>query len=427
MIAALVLALMTVAPQAPPTPSAPPTPPAPVETIAEVRVHGNATLSDEAVLTLAGIAVGGALQADGTEAIEKRLRDSGRFDEVQVRKRYRTLAMDDVALVLLVHERAGISMTGEPPSALRRIRNRLMFFPIFHYDDGYGWTYGGRTAVVDALGKGPRVSFPLSWGGTRRAAIEADRTFTSGPLTRLTGTFGVSQRENPHFLVDDRRSDLNARAERRLFNLVTLGGEIGRTRVTFQPARESFWTTGADATLDTRRDPTFPSDAVLVTAGWSRLHPIGLAKLGGAGASVDRYRLDARGFKRLLGQNVIAVRAEYDTSSGPLPQYEQWLLGGSSLRGVRSGVYAGDQRFLWSAELRVPFSSPLSVGRVGFNVFMDGGATAVHGERIWDQPRHKSAGAGLFLIAAVMQLNVDVSRSIDGKSTRFHFGTGFTF
>ena len=118
MIAALVLALMTVAPQAPSTPSAPPTPPAPVETIAEVRVHGNATLSDEAVLTLAGIAVGGALQADGTEAIEKRLRDSGRFDEVQVRKRYRTLAMDDVALVLLVHERAGISMTGEPPSAL---------------------------------------------------------------------------------------------------------------------------------------------------------------------------------------------------------------------------------------------------------------------------------------------------------------------
>ena len=32
-----------------------------------------------------------------------------------------------------------------------------------------------------------------------------------------------------------------------------------------------------------------------------------------------------------------------------------------------------------------------------------------------------------WLIAAIIQLNFDVSRSIDGKSTRFHFGTGFTF
>src|SRR6266540_583958 len=172
---------------------------APAETIAEVRVHGNATLNDDTVLKLAGVAVGSPLDAGGTAAIEKRLRDSGRFDEVQVRKRYRTLAMDEVALVLVVHERAGISITGEPPSVMRRIRNRLMFFPILHFDDGYGFTYGGRTAVADALGKGTRVSFPLSWGGTRRAAIEADRTFKRGPFTRVTGTFGVAQRENPHF------------------------------------------------------------------------------------------------------------------------------------------------------------------------------------------------------------------------------------
>ena len=412
MIAALLFAVMAAMPQA-------------REVIAEVRVHGNATLSDDAVLKLAGIALGTALDPAGTDAIEKRLRDSGRFDEVQVRKRYRTLAMDDVALVLIVHERPGLSAAGEPPSIARRIRNRLMFFPILHYDDGYGWTYGGQTAVVDALGKGTRLSIPLSWGATKRAAIEADRTFKTGPLTRLTGTFGIAERENPHFGVDDRRTAVNARAERRLFDLVTLGGEIGRTRVTFRPVRESFWTTGADATVDTRRDPSFPSDAVLASVAWTRLHPVGATSFGRAG--VDRYRLDARGFKRLFGQNVLAVRAEYDNASAPLPQYEQWLLGGSSLRGVRSGAFAGDQRFLWSAELRAPFSSPFSVGRVGFNVFMDGGVTAPYGARIWDQPRHKSAGAGLFLIATVLQLNLEVSRSIDGRRTRLHFGTGFTF
>jgi outer membrane protein assembly factor BamA len=401
--------------------------PGQVETIAEVRVHGNATLADEAVLKLAGVIIGTPLEAGGPEAIEKRLRDSGRFDQVQVRKRYRTLAMDEVALVLLVHERPGISVTGEPPGVLRRLRSRLMFFPIFHYDDGYGLTYGGRTAVVDALGKGTRVSFPLSWGATKRAAIEADRTFKRGPFTRVTGAFGVAQRENPHFLVDERRTEVNARAERRLFDKVTLGGELGRTRIRFLPTRESFWTTRADATFDTRRDPSFPSDAVLASVTWSRLHPIGQTTFGAPGDPVDRYRFDARGFKRLFGQNVLALRAEYDNASGPLPQYEQWLLGGSSLRGVKAGTYAGDQRFLWSAELRVPFSSPMSVGRLGFNAFMDGGATAAHGQRIWDQPRHKSAGAGLFLIAAVLQLNFEVSRSIDAKSTRFHFGTGFTF
>jgi len=395
--------------------------------IAEIRVHGNATLSDAAVIALAGVAVGAALEAGGTDAVEKRLRDSGRFDEVQVRTRYRTLAMDEVALVLLVHERPGISATGEPPGIFRRFRSRLMFFPIVQYDDGYGWTYGGRTAMVDAIGKGTRLAVPLSWGATRRAALEADRTFKTGPLTRLSGSFGVSQRENPHYRIDDRRTEVNARAERRLFNKVTFGGELGRTRVTFRPVQESFWTSGADATLDTRRDPSFPSDAVLASVAWSRLNAIGATSFGASGASVDRYRVDARGFKRLFGQTVIAARAEYDTASAPLPQYEQWLLGGSSLRGSSSGTYAGDKRFLWSAELRVPFSSPFSVGRLGFNAFLDGGATAAYGDRIRDQPRRRSAGAGLFLIATVLQVNFDVAHSRDGHGTRFHFGTGFTF
>ena len=397
------------------------------ETIAEIRVHGNATLTDEIVLKLAGIVVGSPLDAGGIEALEKRLKESGRFDEVQVKKRYRTMAMDEVALVLEVHERSGISATGEPPSVIRRLRSRLLFFPILKYDDGYGWTYGGQTAMVDALGKGTFLRFPLSWGGTRQAAIEADRTFTTGPLSRLTGTFGVAQRENPHFLVDDRRTEATVRAERRLRSVVTFGGGLGHTDITFLPTSERFWTVGADASLDTRRDPMYPSDAVFTTVGWSRLNPIGVTSFSASGGSVDRYRVDARGYKRLIGQSVLAVRAGYDTASAPLPQYEQWLLGGSNLRGLDSGTYAGDKRFLWSAEVRVPFSSPLSVGRVGFNVFMDGGTTAPFGQRLKDQPDHKSAGGGLFLIAAIIQLNFEVSRSIDGKNTRFHFGTGFTF
>lgn len=398
-----------------------------VDTIAEVRVHGNARVSDAVVLQLAGVAVGQALGAGDLAAIEKRLRDSGRFDEVQVRKRYRTLAMDEVALVLVVHERPGTSAAGEPPGAAQRLRSRLMFFPILHYDDGYGWTYGARTSVVDAAGKGTRLSVPLSWGGTRRVALEVDRTFKSGPLTRLSGSFGLAQRENPHFSIDDRRLELEARAERRLFRRVTLGAEIGRSRVSFAPLRDNVWTTGADVTLDTRGDLSYPLDAVLASAAWSRLNAVGAASFGPSGTSIDRYRLDARGYKRLWGQNVLAVRAGYDTSSAPLPAYEQWLLGGSSLRGTRGGAFAGDKRIVWSAEVRVPFSSPLSTGRTGFNVFIDGGATAAYGQRLFDQPRHRSAGAGVWVTAAIFSLNLDVARSIDGHRTRVHFGTGFSF
>ena len=395
-----------------------------METVTEIRVHGNAMLTDDAVIQLAGIALGATLDDKGVETIAKRLRDSGRFDDVEVRKRYRTMAMDEVSLVLLVHEKPGISSSGAPPSMARKLRSRLMFFPIFHYDDGYGWTYGARTSVVDVAGKGTRLSVPLSWGGTRRAAVEVDRTFKSGPLTRLSGSFGISQRENPHFDIDDQRTSLNARAERRFLRAFTLGADIERTRIEFSPVTESFWTTGADATVDTRRDPSYPSDAILTTVAWNRLNPIGSA---GFSSPIDRYRIDARGYKRLFGQTVLALRTEYDTASAALPPYEQWLLGGSSLRGTRSGTFAGDKRLLLAAEVRVPFSSPLSTGRTGFNVFIDAGKTAAYGERLSAQRPSRGVGAGLWLTLAIVNLNLDVAHSLDGRGTRVHFGTGFTF
>ena len=421
MIAALLVALTIAAVQ---DPASPPQPAA--EKIAEVRVHGNATVSDDMVIKLAGITVGAMLEPDGLAAIEKRLKDSGRFDEVQVRKRYRTLAMDDIALVLVVHEKAGTSPTGEPPTAMKRLRSRLMFFPIFWYDDGYGFTYGGQTAIVDAFGKGTRVSVPLSWGGTRRAAVEADRTFKSGPLTRLTGSFGITQRENPFYEIDDRRTELSARAERRLFKLVTLGADVGRTALTFEPAHDDFWSTGADAAFDTRAGTAYPIDAVFASVRWQRLNPLGATTF--AADTLDKYRFDARGFKRLFGQNVVALHAQYDTASAPLPPYEQWLLGGSSLRGLSAGALVGDQRLIWSAELRMPFSSPLNVvGRTGFNVFFDGGKVAAHGESIGRAPLFRGVGGGFFINAAILNLNFEVAHSLDGRGTKFHFGTGFTF
>ena len=58
---------------------------------------------------------------------------------------------------------------------------------------------------------------------------------------------------------------------------------------------------------------------------------------------------------------------------------------------------------------------------------MDGGATALHGQKIFDAPRYRGVGGGVFLNFAVINLNLNVARSLDTKRTRVHFGTGFTF
>ena len=397
------------------------------ERIAEIRVHGNTTLTDEDVIKLSGITTGEVVDDSSLTAIEKRLRDSGRFDVVTVRKLYRNLAMDQVAVLLRVHEIAGLSPAGQPPGPMKRLWTKTMPFPILNYDDGYGWTYGMRTTFVNIGRKDTHVSVPLSWGGTREAAVQVDNTFKSGPLTRLTGSFGISQRENPHYEIDDRRTTLSGRAERRLFNRLTLGGEAASSKVTFTPSEDRFWTGGADVTIDTRNDPSFPTHAIYASAAWNRLNAIGGTRTLWSSPAIDRYKVEARGYQRLFGQTIGVVRAQYDGASAPLPAYEQFLLGGSLLRGLDAGELAGDKRFLWGAEVRVPFSSPLSTGRIGFNVFLDGGAVAPYGAQIADQPMYRGAGGGLFMTFSVIQLHFEVAQSLDKRGTHFHFGTRFTF
>ena len=157
--------------------------PQPVETVHEIRVHGNAAVTDADVIKLAGIAVGDAIGPDAVKGIEKRLKDSDRFETVEVRKRYRSLDdPTDVAIVLVVHERPGVTSAASggiqsTSGPWHRVTSRLMFFPILSYADGYGFTYGARVSTIDLLGAGERLSVPLTWGGTKRAALEAERGF----------------------------------------------------------------------------------------------------------------------------------------------------------------------------------------------------------------------------------------------------------
>ena len=396
------------------------------EVVAEIRVHGNAFVADEDVIRLAGLTLGQTVTPTLLAEVEKRLKDSGRFESIEVRKRYRSLTnMDDISIVLVVHERAGVTSVVEDVNPIagswRRFRSKVMFMPILTYTDGYGFTYGARFSTVSALGLGERLSVPLTWGGTRRAAIEIERTFERGPLTRVESSFGIWQRENPHFEIDDQRVEWRGRAERQFGGVVRTGFEASTSRVEFGSTRDRLWTTGADVALDTRADPAFPRNAIFLGTGWTGLHARGLDR-------IDRYVADARGYVGALGQSVVAARAQYTHATSSLPAYERLLLGGSStLRGFKTGTFAGDRMLVTSAELRVPITSVLNAARLGVSVFFDAAKAYDVNQRFDDARWHRAAGAGVFLIASVVRINLDVAHGFRDGDTRVHLGMGFPF
>lgn len=40
---------------------------------------------------------------------------------------------------------------------------------------------------------------------------------------------------------------------------------------------------------------------------------------------------------------------------------------------------------------------------------------------------HRGAGGGIFLVASIVRLNLEVARGLDAGRTRVHFSTGFAF
>ena len=296
-----------------------------------------------------------------------------------------------------------------------------MFLPILSYADGYGLTYGARFSTKDLLGMNERLSVPLTWGGTRRAALELERTFKRGPFTRLLSSAAIYQRENPRFGIDDRRIEFRGRAERNFARIFYTGVEASRASIEFAELDDRMWTIGADAALDTRGDPSFPGNAVYLSGGWTALNVDRLDR-------INRYEADARGYLRLFGQPVLAARGLYRTADAPLPLYERLLIGGSSsLRGFRTGAFDGDKTLSTSAELRIPITSVISGAKLGATIFADAAKAVNYGERLGDAKWHRGAGAGLFLIASVVKLNLDVSHGFDGGGTRVHLSSGFAF
>ena len=410
----------------PPTPAQfPAAPPAAgPEVVAEVRVHGNHSIPDADILKLAGVAVGDPVEPGTLDAVADRLRASGRFESVEVRKRYTSLVRREaVALILLVRERPGAADPARRAMgrALGFLARRTMFLPILDYAEGHGYSYGARFSLVDVAGARSSLSVPLTWGGTRRAGAALEKRFETGVVHALRAGAAATRQENQHYRVPDRRLSVWAGADRRLAGPLRAAARAEWSDVGFGALAEAVATYRVGLELDTRRNPGFPRDALVAHAGWQWLDR------AGAGGVVTQPRADVRGFVGLAGQTVLGLRVLYQGASAPLPGYAQPLLGGlASVRGHRFGHRAGDRLAAASAELRFPVGSPLSFGGAGVRVFFDTGAVYGAGDDIYRTRFSQGAGAGVFLNAAFFNLQADVAHDLDGRF-RLHFGTGVSF
>jgi outer membrane protein assembly factor BamA len=390
--------------------------------ISGIRVHGNHSTPDAVILELAGIKAGDAATDTTVKDIESRLRKSRRFDRVEVLARSRSLDGSDLSLVILVEEPFVVPLQmpgGAVVNTVRRIANRPLFLPILDFSD-YGFSYGARASFVNITGRGSRFSFPFTWGAQKRAAAEYEHRFGPDRRVRVDGAASWLRRENPFYDINDTRREAAAGISYEIVRPLRAGVRGGLTDVTFADQGDRFPWVSAELTLDTRIDPELPREAVYGSVRWEHL-------------AFDRYeaanrlRTDVRGYLGLIGQSVLAVRGLHVMSNTSLPPFERALIGGAStLRGSEFGFASGDNLAVGSIELRVPISSPLSMGRLGVNVFTDVGAAYDRGTRLRDAAYQWGYGAGVFFSATIFKLNLDVAT--DGKGhTRAHLASGFRF
>ena len=398
------------------------------EIITSIVIHGNQVVTDEEVLKIAGISVGEPFTNRTIDEVTARLKAARKFESIEVLKRYASI--DDFSKITVVINASegsvritnvlpGMGVLGGPKVVKSAKWRSFMGMAVFDAEDGYGVTYGMRLAYPKVIGPRSRLSFPLTWGGTRKAGVELEKSFTSGPISRVEFGGGIQQRRNPAYDENDRRQRVWGRGEK-MFGDLRAGGTVGWQRVNYAGAEEDFVSVGADATFDTRLDPILPRNAVYGMASVEQLEFEG-------GNSIVRTRLDARGYLGLFGQQVLVARVIREDANEPQPQYLRSLLGGwSNLRGFEPGFETGDTLVATSIEWRMPITSPLSFGKIGVSVFADWGTVYEKGERFRDQTFHNGIGAGGWMAMAGLRLGVGVAHG-RGAGTRVSFAGALTF
>jgi len=410
------------------------------QVVAGIQIHGNTATPDEEIRRLADVQVGMPFDDTLPAAVAERLRKAKRFDRIDVLKRYASIEdPSQIMLVIIVDEGpVKIVMTGDPDHPTRVVRKRfpnLLVLPILDREDGIGITAGARFTLPDKFGKQSRITFPLTWGGTKSAAIDVEKRLDNFPLDRITAGVSISRRPNLAYDADDDRARAFLRGEREVLHGLRLGVSGGVQRASFEGGDDTFGQIGAAVTIDTRVDPVVPRNAVFIRGGVEHLAfgsgPVTVfddpKRYGGYSGSANRSDLDARGYLGVIRQVVLAGRFLHVDSDRSLPPYLQPQIGGlTTIRGYAAGTAAGDTLTTMSAEVIVPLNSPLKIGRFGVTAFTDRGALYNKGESYFDQTELVGYGGSVWFAATLFRVNVAVAHG-RGSGTRAHVSGNITF
>ncbi|HEV3141753.1 MAG TPA: BamA/TamA family outer membrane protein, partial [Vicinamibacterales bacterium] len=91
-----------------------------------------------------------------------------------------------------------------------------------------------------------------------------------------------------------------------------------------------------------------------------------------------------------------------------------------------AGTATGDTLVATAAEVIVPLTSPLSIGKTGVSAFVDAATVYDKGASLADQTWKQGYGGGVWFAAAFLRLNVVVAHG-RGSSTRTHVSANLTF
>lgn len=394
-----------------------------LEIIAGIRVHGNYSVSDSEVIAIADVTLGDTVEPNEIEAIRARLERSGLFDDVDVRKRYQSLTETSlIAVVIVVNERPDSHVTNPFARSLLAIIRQSMFLPVLDYEEGYGFSYGGRLSIVDTFGSGILLSVPATWGGERRIALEAERELPGNIVDRVRAGSSYRHQIHPSLDVADDRSVLWVGADRQLPYGFRIGGRLSRENVEFGFRNDQLNRADVVLTFRTTAEGGIARNEVQASISIERLDFVG------AVSAVFRPRVTFHGYKAITEQIIFSVRIRFDGASGVLPDYERSLIGGSAtLRGWRYGDRMGDRLLAMSTELTIPVDGPFSIGTAGFRLFYDTGAAYDAEQSIYDMRFLKGIGGGIFLGAPFgAQLRLDAAHTLRG-SFGFHAGLDVNF
>ena len=259
-----------------------------------------------------------------------------------------------------------------------------MFLPLLDFEDGYGFTYGAQLARPGVAGARSRLSFPLTWGGDRHAAVQLEKNFDGNP-----GMFGVLTRVETGVSISRERIRISKQTTTAIGSGFVASA---RSAIRSPPAARPPGSTSRSAGCPiASRSSASTSRSTRGSIPCSRAMP----STRGRPSSISiRHRDSGESNRPRSSRLPRPAGPEHPRGARPTrgrrrsacPRICKPLLGGmSNLRGFRAGTAVGDTLVAGSLEIRAPLTSPLRVGKFGVNAFVDVGTVYDKGAHLGDQ------------------------------------------